>query len=569
MGRCLRYVGYFLAAILVIASCSWIAPPVRLSSSTVSPAPPTINSEILAGQELVPLATPGPWRDVTQLIGYGDRLWFTNSVAGTNHNSADLYSYDPATQTTRYEQHLFSQDAGEPVVAEGLLYWPFEDPRFSADLGEYMVTNGERWQWRVLPEGEAFHVHTMTAHQGMLWAGTGAWAAGLQRSRDGGQTWEVIYDHPTPPRQVTRLTELASLGNTLYGGFTALQSRAVQLCRWDTDTFKPVEAWPAGKRIIALTPYRDWLYGINQNLDDSVTLWRTNGQAAEPVAALAGYRIRALATDDSALWAISTDPAGAFLWHSVNGVDWMAAYQFEDMQPLDLTIFQGHVYVGARNPSRQGMLLGPQPMAQSSTEKASPAPTVPPLPPGPPPPDSQKVTKAVQQLETVLAAPATYRDGNTQDNLAQALLPLAESQTALAGEQLSQQLDSALPQETAMLFENNVQEPATDVVRWYLLWAIGLNGQGRVPIDLLTQPWTTPSNDREKYWQTVPAAAWTIAQIGQSDRATLAALIERLSASEDPLWLTGDIVGALSALTGQTFGYDSAAWQNWWRSQPT
>ncbi|MEL7315165.1 MAG: hypothetical protein AAFN08_09460 [Cyanobacteria bacterium J06559_3] len=122
MWRCLRYLGYFLAAIPVTASCSWVAPPVQVSYSTVPPVLPTVDPAILAGQELVPLATPGPWWDVMQLVGYGDRLWFTNSAAGTNHNSADIYSYDPATQTTRYEQHLFSQDAGEPVVAGGLLY---------------------------------------------------------------------------------------------------------------------------------------------------------------------------------------------------------------------------------------------------------------------------------------------------------------------------------------------------------------------------------------------------------------------------------------------------------------
>ncbi|MEL6779051.1 MAG: hypothetical protein AAFO06_17525, partial [Cyanobacteria bacterium J06597_16] len=68
------------------------------------------------------LAKPGPWRDITQLIGYGDRLWFANSVAFENHNSADIYSYSPTTGETRYEQHLFSQSVGRPLVTGGLLY---------------------------------------------------------------------------------------------------------------------------------------------------------------------------------------------------------------------------------------------------------------------------------------------------------------------------------------------------------------------------------------------------------------------------------------------------------------
>ena len=197
--RVLRYLAAFLCPILLLASCNLGPLPGTSSSSPAPSSPPIVNADRLAGQDLVTLATPGPWRDVTRLIGYGDRLWFTNSVAGADYNSADIYSYDPETQTTRYEQHLFSQDAGQPVVADGFLYWPFEDPRFSASLGEYMVTNGQQWQWRVLPQGEVFHVHTMGTYQGSLLAGTGAWAAGLQRSPDGGRTWEVIYSHPHPP----------------------------------------------------------------------------------------------------------------------------------------------------------------------------------------------------------------------------------------------------------------------------------------------------------------------------------------------------------------------------------
>ena len=372
---------------------------------------------------------------------------------------------------------------------------------------------------------------------------------------------------PNAPRQVSRLTELASLGEQLYGGFTALQSQARQLWRWDTGTFKPVEAWPAGKRGMDLTPYGNWLYGINQNLNDSLTLWRTDGQRAEPVAALADYRIRALAADEANLWAISTDPTGAFLWHSANGTDWTAAYQFKDVRPLDVAIFHGQVYVGGRNDRNQGVLLGPKLPVQVSPGQSSLPQQISSLPPGPPPVSAQTLTQAVQQLRSVLSVTSTYRSGDTQGTLAQLLLPLALSQTAVAGDALSQQLQDASPQVAATLFGNTVEVPALDVVRWYLLWAIGLNGRGRVPVDLLTQPWTTPSNKFAKYWQTVPAAAWTIAQIGQSDPETLYALIERLSTFDDPLWLTGDIVGALSALTGQTFGYDITAWQNWWRSQ--
>ena len=70
-------------------------------------------------QEVLPdLARVGPWPVASEPIAFRGRVWFANSVKGRNHNSADLYSYDPATGALRYERHLFSQDAGQPLVAD-------------------------------------------------------------------------------------------------------------------------------------------------------------------------------------------------------------------------------------------------------------------------------------------------------------------------------------------------------------------------------------------------------------------------------------------------------------------
>ena len=66
-------------------------------------------NEAAAAEPLQRLAGAGPWPAVSSLIGYGERLWFLNAVLFTNHNSADVYSYDPVTGNTRYEAHLFSQ----------------------------------------------------------------------------------------------------------------------------------------------------------------------------------------------------------------------------------------------------------------------------------------------------------------------------------------------------------------------------------------------------------------------------------------------------------------------------
>ena len=44
----------------------------------------------------------------------------------------------------------------------------------------------------------------------------------------------------------------------------------------------------------------------------------------------------------------------------------------------------------------------------------------------------------------------------------------------------------------------------------------------------------------------------------------LGALIGRLGGAGDPDWLDGDLVGALTALTGARFGHDRDAWRAWW-----
>ncbi len=111
--------------------------------------------------ELRLLAQPGPWPAVHALIGYGERLWFSSGVLYENANGADVYSYDPRSGEARYEAHLFSQAAGDPAVVNGVLYWPSEDPRSSTGRGEFMVTDGDRWTWHFLPQGQAFHVHAM------------------------------------------------------------------------------------------------------------------------------------------------------------------------------------------------------------------------------------------------------------------------------------------------------------------------------------------------------------------------------------------------------------------------
>ncbi len=56
---------------------------------------------------------------------------------------------------------------------------------------------------------------------------------------------------------------------------------------------------------------------------------------------------------------------------------------------------------------------------------------------------------------------------------------------------------------------------------------------------------------------------WVAGRLGQEDAATLEALVARLEDAEAPLWLKGDAVGALRAITGERFSYDAATWRSW------
>ena len=506
-----------------------------------------------------PLAAPGPWPGVSELIGYGGRIWFVNSVKFRDHNSADVYSYDPVGGETRYERHLFSQDAGEPAVAGGLLYWPFEDSRFSTRHGEYMVTNGRDWEWRLLPSGEVFHVHAMIAYQDALFAATGAWRGGLQRSNDGGLTWQVVYDHPTEPRSVSRITTLTVLAETLYAGITDYRPQGSKLLRWTGRTLEPVKSWPAGTMVTSLTAFGKWIYGVNST-KDGTAVWRSDGKTASHVTELDGYHVRDLTAGTDALWAVTVSKGTGLLWRSTDGLKWARIQEFRDAEPLDVLVYAGQVYVGAMGPNGRGTLWGPRPPAP-----VEPRPNPPRLATNTRSLTNERLNQSLTNLDRVLASKSTYT--NHRGRLFSALLPLALSNMNQVGEALIERLRGPFPAVSAKRYGGRLNVTATQSAQWNLLWAIALNGEGRISPEFLTRAWTERPNRSQKYRHPGPAAAWVVAQLAQADNDTITALIAGLNRAEYPLWVKGDLVGALTVLTGQRFGYDMQRWRSWWKNR--
>ena len=204
----------------------------------------------------------------------------------------------------------------------------------------------------------------------------------------------------------------------------------------------------------------------------------------------------------------------------------------------------------------RGILWGPPP-SSSPILPPSPPPSSPPSWPALPPPRAVDWTAAGTILNEAVSQPETYRTR---------LRDLAY-QWARAGpppEFFEAALDLPFPDRTVAMFGGQLSPRAVDLGRHILLWGIGVAGRGKVPVALLERPWIQISNRPQKWFDSLPMALFAVSWVGQNDPATVASLIRRLDRAEDPAWLRGDVIGALSAVTGERFGYDIGAWRQWW-----
>ena len=320
-----------------------------------------------APEPLTVLAKVGPWPEISRLIGYNGRLWFANSVKGRNHNSADLYSYDPESGQTRYETQLFSQDAGRPLVAGGVLFWPFEDARFSLGWGHYMATDGQVWRHGTIRSARAFHTHAMGQLDGTLVAATSAWRAGLQVSKDNGLTWRSVYEHSTAQGRVSRIVELRSLGSYLIGRLAGRNLRG--LVRFDGEQVAALPGWPNDDRVIALASWKGWLYGLVQQSGGPV-LWRSNGEVSERLGSLTSdWKVSGLSGGGDSLWAVGISNGQGWLWQSQDGLQWRAHTKLEGGRPREVASYAGHIFAAGAGDDGLGILWGPS--APTSVEAAT------------------------------------------------------------------------------------------------------------------------------------------------------------------------------------------------------
>lgn len=502
------------------------------------------------------IAEPGPWPAVTRLIAFDGRIWFANSNPYENFNAADVYSFDPASGQARYERGLTSQDLGKPGVFQGRLFWPFEDPRSNFAQGEFAVTDGREWRWNIFTEGVALHVHTMTLCGGAFYAGTGGWNGALQRSSNGLDGWAEVYRHPTPNEGQSQITDLAGYQGRCFFAVTSSDIPGAKLYDWNGSEAKVVPGWPTGSSVDSLTVFENALYAINISSIER-TLWRYDGTQAARIELPTEEVLRALAATPDRLLAVTSSPTGGTLWETRDGETWVSLRRIEGERPVAVLGNGEDVYVGTFSTAGKGALWGPTvPTVQD------PGPSAVALPPiAVRPVEPQTLTPALSALDLAFQPRADYMAFRRA--ITSITIPLALTKDPNIGEQFSQRLVSKLPSGRLENFTGQTYNHA-EVARWLLLNSIALNGNGRVPVEWLAHPWIAPPRPTEKYFDSGLAAIWAVGLIGQKDQPTIDALIARLGIEGQPGWLIGDIVSALTALTGNRFGIDPQAWIEWW-----
>lgn len=507
---------------------------------------------------LEPVAEIGPWPVVSQLIGFDGAIWFVNSVKGVNHNSADLYHYTPVDGTIRFQRSLFSQDAGDPVVVGGRLYWPLEDSRNSVGWAEVTVTDGTAWQRHAIPTAQAFHNHAMTAWRGRLFAATSAWRAGIQVSGDGGRSWRKLYDHPTPERRVSRLVKIVAAETFLLGHLIDVGRHRLLVS--DGERTGVLEGWPEDLRVTALAPSGDTVL-VAANLAGGIGLWRSDGASLEPIPAqLPEGRVQDLEADGGRLWLLTSQGRKGAVWSSSDGLAWGEELRLEGGTPTDLYVTDLYVegsslFVGGTGANGLGALwasAAPQQIrARAGSDGLAAAGA-----------EAERIewTAAGAGLDRLLADAASYRSRAILRNEIHRLA-MASPPPGFFADRLARIVD---PGGELPLIGGQVRLPNRDFGIWLLLWGMGISGESGVPPSLLLAPWRAAANSAEKYFEPAPAALWAVAMAGQSDRATIAALIERLGFADDPDWLRNQVAGTLSTLTGEPKRLEQSPWQEWW-----
>ncbi len=543
--------GFLITLAISLASCSNAA-------ETQNNAGNVTNKEQIIGLDsiektkqpvnLQPLAEIGPWPYASRLIGYRGRIWFAASVKYRNHNSSDIWSLDPLTGDKRLERNLFSQDAGEPLVYNDLLYWPHEDALLAGGTGEISATNGEDWASYTIDSALMYHTSELHVYKGNLLAVTGARNAGLQLSPDGGISWSKTYDHVPKGRHIARIRYMTEYKGEYYA--TLRDEKKQRLVKWNGRNFDGVNSFPKNKPIREIMVHNDALYAIVGKADNR-EIWKSDGKTSQSLGLRGSFAD--IASDGQRLWSVTAD--GRLF--SFDGA-WEEHLSLKGGTPLSIVIIYGNIYVAGSSKDKKAIIWGTR--NTPNIAKIAPAKLKQQYP---------NASEALDwdmlgnEIDAILSAEETYQ--GRRNNALSILLIQAVRNGAPDGF-FTQRLKADIPDIHVRTFGGDNQTKASDIAIATLINAMAKSGHKNVPVQLLKQPWTAKPNSYEKYLELPLVALKAINDMGQNDAATVKALIDRLSYKDDPKWFTSQVIGTLTAVTGQHFGYDSKAWRRYYEN---
>ena len=498
----------------------------------------------------------GPWHGVSQMVLFDDRLWFINSNPYKDTNAADLYSLALNTGEVRYEQSLFSQDIGNPLVYEGRLYLPFEDPRRSAGRGEYVRTDGSRYEWRSFVDGRAFHVHAMGNCHGRLLAVTGAFTGQIQAYDE---QWRLLDDYPKGEAGFSRLVSIMQFGNECLFGAMARRDSRPKLLRLDGSDLVPVEGWPSGDRAETAVVFDKQALAIN-DLGETRSLIAWDGKNTKTLTTPSG-RVRALSVDQNQIYLITSDKSGGGLWSADSSFNWQLLQRF-DTTPISLLVSQGNIFVGTWS-TQGGALFSNQGSNALDTPSALPLPVK-----NPPVIDKDDLDQRVGDWwQTLSKTPDSNSDLSQLRDL---IKTLEFNEHPLVLQQLAAKIDSLPDTGVQKMFGSRELDRST-VIRWYIKTTAAIRDVAEPAVEQVTPAFTKAENPAAKYLDDTIAAivgagrdsAKAEQLRGSADKQIAAHLIARLQRQSDPLWVQSDIVGALTRLTNQSYAYDRESWARW------
>lgn len=523
-------------------------------------------------QDIRRVASFEQWPGVSQLIAYNDRLWFVNSQPYKDSNVADIYSISTDDLSPRYERSLFSQDTGNPVVYNGLLHWPFEDPRRSAGTGEYAVTDGSNWEWRIMQSGSVMHVHAMNVCDNQLVAVTGSWTGQLHVLEPDNQ-WRVQYDYAAGEAPFSRLVNVGQFNERCVVAAAARGKQEPKLFSLDSAETDSVSGWPNSDRVDGLTIHQDNLFAFADTRDDR-SLYRFDGEQTHKISLPQAHRPTALHSDGEHLWLTTrhamTDGSRGQLWR-LNGKNEFDPLAGLAQFPISLTRYGEYIAIGTYDTAGAGLWLYGHGLAGEPVDASSASGVV--LSPSTEqgPLDQVKLASLVEELATLIEDPRSTDD--YARTLRRQLGRHPDLKTPEFGAAIVQLLKLPLDNSPVQMFGRRTLTRRS-LIHWYLINAMAISGHGRIDPAMINADLDSlkkkadanapkPRQNGKNFDPTI-AAIVASGWLQQNDRETVDALMQRLNRESDIASVKADVIGALTAITQQRFAYDTDAWNQWW-----